>query len=1780
MILETLGALSLGLNFDAGFATTVALSLVGILTVLSKSSSDDKEEIKERLTSAVRSFTELVSHITTLRAAKNIDIAAESKVDEQPDGSDEEPALNSSGESGGPDFEISGTQDSKETESEKKGLHSNDPSINYADFWREDYWNFEEGSEGGIFASDEDEDSESWDSSEDDENRVDPRDTQWNDREESDDELQETSSTAGRSSNFYGPFFRNRNYPGPADVDAPTEDDSPDAPRRWRRKKVDKDEEPHDSEAGWDSTLSDDDLDKLFYGTADDDNDEEQVDSEFSADDDFESDFDYLDDESVSEEEKLDYLRKRVEEGGTEARDELVRMLLQRVAVADADERQTALDALDEAESLLKESRSEDGEPFYDDNNDELLAQTLLQRPAFYLRNHLTPPMDDANNALNHIRQWADANPNPEARRLLATAWQMHGNCLLASGSDSAALSSLLESRTLFVELVDSGVEEATPSLGFVSVLIAETYMSIGDERKAVEAYREALDTFKRYADQEIFLAEKAKVMYRLSKALRQLGSDEEADRTIEEAIEVEERLLSYDEEAYFGPLTQLLEAKADIFAQRGKYEDALALLDRAVATLEQFLTYDSLMPHRVMAYAHMENTLRRRAAIYMWQKRYLLAARDLEKAVDYLALATKKGDDFDPVVQATIVNSLLYDLCACQDVRQELPALQDGLNSLFASLTPEEYKHITPIYAQLLLKRHNVLAREGFFSESYDAANEAIELLNKLVSEEDFDAEHQTILAKAYALRGAYRAKSARQGGLTLSDIRRAKELLVQGLDNGELDEPSKKFFIELLAEKASVEIKEGIMEEAYDDLKVGVRVALSSRSRKRWEYLDELAVLSRSSILLVSKLENVARGLRAASLWLRFAERLRRSYVDSEWSFDEEGNENPRNREFLKKFEAFITDVRLVRAELLEDAEWEPDFEKYCDVEPALMSVPEQKSESLDVGNGELSSIGAELVHFCRLSDRRYYAEERNRVVQNKFSDDVKLLAIFCDLDFCLRVVRRRIFEGDLGLGQTLSRLVGKIVENFLVMDESALAAAEIDETARVFDNLFDQMKERPVGFYDDAHYWLAAFPIWDLQADLLGRLYTDYAERVSVETAENEAEEELRQTCLEKMKAQTDRAFLHMLIAVKRLPVADPTLLLRTASSYATYYIWLSRNGRQEEACQLVRKEGERLENRAQMKTPLNLLAVSLFYELISNAALDACYHPETAKWALHKLEDALNAEKKIMTKQVVTTDRFGRLYSRFADLADAEGQTQAALEWARKALECFTSLVRNNTATSRAFGLFTKLVVYLFDKGTDEDKRLGAKLYRVAERYFNSSSKKRRRERVSNFWIISISAFRWYDLDRNCFSRAKYIVENFERLCEYFPDELTRVYKQIEGSFYRGNFLLRHCSFEGANDALTTLVDLLKGRLEDFGAIPNDDPMQSIMLRLHEQLKSQLIVSKLLKVELGVIRDDEAPDVRDTLRNALALCDSAMELQFLFKPKTPFFQRVQQFRKNWIEEKKERETDEREMKSSPVDDKERVSIKRRLVAWKGRLKDYVKSAEAIWERNVPKEDLGLIYSYFLLRVFDAIFKSRDESYATGRKAFNGVMAKMSETFGRGSEIEVTCRYFWADEHLNQRRWSAVVNETKRIHRMYASTAERKGYDVDVLTPLWIDSFRMTARAYLGRRRLGDLRKAEKIVDRTLNTCRQSLRQKKFHLRSVYYDLLLLQARVDYSRGRKSEALRTAERVKRAFGASAKRGAFDPSKESIKDLNALLASLKDESVGEKDASRAPGN
>ncbi|MBP5622549.1 MAG: hypothetical protein J6X44_11105, partial [Thermoguttaceae bacterium] len=596
--------------------------------------------------------------------------------------------------------------------------------------------------------------------------RVDPRERKWNDREESDDEVLNQPSSRP-TSRYYGKYFRKRNYPETPEPDAPVEDDDPDAPRRWRKKK----DSPRKDD--WDSTITDDELDRLFNGDLNDEEDEEDDASEisFKTEYDDEIDFDFLNDPTTSNEEAIEYLRERVKDGDFEARDELIRELMQRVSEAGPNEQKIAFDALDEVEALLTESR-DDEQPSYDDSRDELYAQVLLQRAVFYLRNDLTPPMDVVNKALNWIRQWSEDDPSPKTRRLLATAWQVRANCLRETGSDSAALASLLEAKALFEELIDSGLDETIPSLGTTYALIGETYMSIGDERKAIDAYRVAIETFDQYADQEIFLAQKVNFMFRLSSALRQIGAEDESDHVLEEAIEGEERLLTLDEDSYFGPLTQLLEVKADVFAQRGKHEDAIALLDRAIATLEQFLTYDSLTPRRVLAYSHMTSALCRRATIYYHLRRYAHVARDLEKAVEFLALAVKKDDDFDPTVQATIINSLLYVMCASQGARAYLTTLRVQQTLLFDTLPPEDARRIKTFYGQILFLRANFLLQANQRLESLAAINESIKTLDVSESYEDVDSDALVTLARAFVFRGSELATS------TLPDFRRAKEI------------------------------------------------------------------------------------------------------------------------------------------------------------------------------------------------------------------------------------------------------------------------------------------------------------------------------------------------------------------------------------------------------------------------------------------------------------------------------------------------------------------------------------------------------------------------------------------------------------------------------------------------------------------------------------------------------------------------------------------------------------------------------------------------------------------------------------------------------------------------------------------------------------------------------------------------------------------------------------------------------------------------------------------
>jgi tetratricopeptide (TPR) repeat protein len=264
------------------------------------------------------------------------------------------------------------------------------------------------------------------------------------------------------------------------------------------------------------------------------------------------------------------------------------------------------------------------------------LGQILLQRPYFYLRNDMTPPIASANVALARIRSWAEDASGADARRLLATAWQIQGNCLAALGSSVAALSSLRTAREIFEDLVGEGEKDAEPSLAYVAAATGDAYAAIGDLPPAIASFRDALETLEKF-EQEPFLAEKVNVLYRLSSVLRARGDERGAEEALREAVDVEERLLAIDEEDYFAPYAQLSTAHAELLLSRGVYEDALAALEQAISTLKIYLTADVALSRRALAYALLDDSLRKRAIARTRAGRFALAACDLEESLDFM---------------------------------------------------------------------------------------------------------------------------------------------------------------------------------------------------------------------------------------------------------------------------------------------------------------------------------------------------------------------------------------------------------------------------------------------------------------------------------------------------------------------------------------------------------------------------------------------------------------------------------------------------------------------------------------------------------------------------------------------------------------------------------------------------------------------------------------------------------------------------------------------------------------------------------------------------------------------------------------------------------------------------------------------------------------------------------------------------------------------------------------------------------------------------------------
>ncbi|MBR4835306.1 MAG: hypothetical protein IKU86_13395 [Thermoguttaceae bacterium] len=1445
------------------FVATAVCAAFGAVWLGGRGESDDLElETTERTESAYRALAELVEAFVAGRKRRN----------------ERETA---SAESVGEKSDASSTKNLATDGERKGGGNENDASdglgpLNAVDFWREDYWNFDFGLDGEPSA--ETEDPDAW--KKDAQNGQNKKDGKGGETATSNAAPSENVDDRRRGGNYFGAFFQRRVRPdAEPDADGAREE----RPVRWKRPKSDDSaseiessesgENGRNGESAENNRSSEADRDaaekkerndepasgeRVFFETDerepwDDSNAETSEAWDFddgSAWND-EPDYAFLDDETKSDDEKIAYLRRRIDEGDFEAREELARLLVQIAAEAGRADAEKAFAALDEAEALVAETASEnDG---LDDERRELLGQILLQRPYFYLRNDMTPPIASANAALSKIRAWADDASGPDARRLLATAWQIQGNCLASLGSSVAALSSLRTARAIFEELVGEGATDAEPSLAYVAAAIGDAYAAVGDLPPAISSFREALATLEKF-EQEPFLAEKVNVLFRLSSALRAVDDWSGAEEALREAVDVEERLLAIDEEDYFAPYAQLSTAQAELLLNRGAYEDALAALEQAISTLKIYLTADVALSRRVLAYSLLDDSLRKRAIARMRAGRYCLAARDLEEALEYLTLATKKDENFDPTRRILETCALIFDLGVARDEWAFVTETQELVERFVEALTSEERRRAIPTYSQLLLQRHVALSKAGRLDEASEATDKAISALEAELVDAEADAENELrlILAKARFQRAVYRAEALDEPLDALDDFGAAIAIYEEARLDDELDETSAAFYLEAVGRRSAIRARAGLP-GASTGVREAVRLSASFLRRGRWRFLDEIANLSRTTVVCALAEEDEATALRVVRIWLRYFRRLRRRYVETSWAFDDgtagESQKRLENRETLEKIEAVCVDLRRFRVGLVENLEWTAEKARLLelDVEPLLgrrfrddeagenkenaeTAEKTASSETDEVGENSETDEGrakdeasenAEEKRFFRRWFRRFrrsaqvaetagngeYGENRGdrereeaassvsavdvERLRARFAastaDDPKARALFVDLTTCARVVERRLLAGDWNMASPLSWALDKLTDLYFEKGALALAAAETVGVSRRLSGL-----EAP----SDAEVLASWGALWQLQAATL-RLAERRAEERGAAGEDGETDvDAIRPGAFD---AEIERAFQAAFDASRRASEEDDAAAalakIRLGEIGAAYLHWLTSRSRGDEGWAFLIATGAALEARSDGERPLDLFALGGFYSAIGTAA-DSLRRPETVA-AFEKVEELLGRETalvgetpEILARRAATRRRLGALAEARNDSATASDLYWGALDDARRNLE-------ESGFDGGVFAIFASLVLYFLREEPAGRGRLAARFARRTEEAAERDWAADDRESAElGFWYInstaalsSVQTNGAFFVAKERFERADAALRRSSELAETVEETAPEV-KFAEGLFWCG------------------------------------------------------------------------------------------------------------------------------------------------------------------------------------------------------------------------------------------------------------------------------------------------------------------------------------------------------------------------------------------------------
>lgn len=1775
MVYAAVAILSLGQFFDLFGALACALGLIAALAFLGGSDSDsdgESSEIRERLGAVTRAYSVLVQAISD-----KLDAAA--RASEKPPKS-------------GLLFDVDEfiPEAPKKTESDSQGKGSSDAGsglnrgakVNHVDFWREDYWNFENSVEDDLFASDEPEDRpDSWKDNGEEDAKDGPDDALWNDREQKEDEAEAERDSEQKRANYFGSFFKNRNYPTVDDPDSDgARDDGSDAPKRWRRKENPDGQKDPDGQSGenqndapeWkkrpDRGLFEE-FDRLFKDKSEDaESPSDGGDSDESTA--FGLDYDLLEDENVSLDGKLDYLRERVKAGNEEARGELARLLLQRAALAKKDEEKEAMAALDEIESVVFAKNDDYVErDQYDEL--ELLVQANLQRVFFYLRNGMAPPLDMANGALQFARDFAGSFSQEETARLLATAYQAHGLSLLASGAEAAALRSFNKARAKFSDLVDGGVHEAEPSIGFVSVAMGDAYMAIGDANKAVEEFRFALETFDSFSGREGFLAENVNVSFRLSRAYRSLGDLEKADAALEMAIQSEERLLSFDETSYINPLVELLEEQADKFFTRGKHEEAVASLDRAVSSLERFLTYDVVMPRRVLAYAHLANALQRRATIHFLRNKRLLAVIDLERAVESLTSAVKKGETFDPFAQALILVNSIYDMCASYSLWDDAVKARKESKRLYEGLPPDKKSRINDLYARMLVYRGGAMLRRKNRAEARIAAEEAVSILEPLCEGKDAEPEKCAMLARAYGICARLESKkrAGRENSMRL--FRRAKELELFVLSGPDLDDQYKNAFVDDFTTKAKREAKDGELSVALDDVRTAVRIAVSELNAGRWAFLAEFVEAVGAAVKIAVALRGPKEGLRILRAALRYAERVRKSYVDKDWAPDEGDDISPRNIAFMRNIELLTVDLRFTRFKLLSSTDWQPEFARYCDMR---FYTPPEDSEEKDgpaFPRQKLDPVTSYIIDMCDENNRGSVLRRRALLLSKALADSPAQLARFVDLEACRRVFMRHALDGEFEFFGSVLDILRTTLNSISKRSDLFLADPEMREAERVFDGPRVRVRN---GEFDEAKtrlYWSNALVFRRMQANHLLGVWEGIKAADAASPPPDGIAKKLRETFIDVLRAKIELVFQLALEAGERAP-SELLTAPQTAPLAAAFFQWLLSNGQKDRAFEFARLEEKRLLREDAVLPPIQFMCRSAFYEAIAEAAQGAG-ELQFAEETLRKCEALFSSEDAVFDVSSLFAESRGNVYAKLAELAYERGDLENASSYFTKAGDVYAEELRSRGLSRQGFERYVELLSRALSGGSREEARRVARRYREMCRLSKTWNADFRAEVANAFWALTVVVLMSSEKIRASFYHSKQALKQFDRILKWYrPNSPEIKVRRLERGFSAFLFWMRHGAYERASTILNALFPVFKKNYESVVNDPKEsaDPQERELTFWH--VASPFVVVGMFWVQLRLVglgrfsSPEEETQFGKTVEELLAAAK-----------RTPLISEGRVVTGAQEETAADSEETAAGTEPSPDAKPEDAPLKSRAQAL---LSLTVARAKGTWgalRRKIKREDptpamtdsnaLKFALSYCMTRLFYALWLAQKGEYELAVKERDAAIRETRKWFGAGSMEETACFYYWAVSALRRRRFSEAIRWARTVVASFPKEARDVKEPVLDSIPFVADAYRICAFARVERRAPFDLVRARRDVERGIEFCRTAFANRLFTPRSVYAELIFARAKVERARGRLHEALVDATRVKAMLDKASRRGVATPSVGVKDELNEFLISLTEE-------------